>query len=160
MAKVVRVKRSSLPAYRRILVTGSRTWEDRAFVERVLTRLFRQSGRQCVLVVGYDSRNRYPRGVDQMAWEIWLRLGGVVEEHPASWSVHDELCNCPSWKQTCWRAGFRRNSQMVRRGADLCVAFILDQSKGATHCAGEAALAGIEVWEYACQTISEAQNAS
>ena len=109
----------------RILVTGSRTWEDAGVIEGVLAG-YHSDG--AVLVSG-----ACPRGADALAEEYWGLLGGEVERHPADWERFGK------------RAGRRRNAEMVNAGADLCVAFIRDNSPGASHCAGLARAAGIPV---------------
>lgn len=74
-----------------------------------------------------------PSGADAMAEEIWEAMGGVVERHPADWKRHGKA------------AGLIRNQQMVDLGADLCIAFRKNGSRGTTHCANAAQLAGIPV---------------
>jgi hypothetical protein len=113
---------------RRVLVTGSRTWADRAVIEAAL-RGHWQPG--TVLVSG-----ACPRGADAIAERLWQSWGGQVERHPADWS-------------TGRAAGFARNATMVSLGADVCLAFIHANSPGATHTAQLAKAAGIPVHRYA-----------
>lgn len=113
----------------RVLVTGSRTWDDAGVIAGALAKHYREGA---VLVSG-----ACPRGADALAEEYWRLLGGLVERHPADWEHFGK------------RAGPRRNAQMVNAGADLCVAFIRDGSAGASHCAGLARAAGIPTEIYA-----------
>lgn len=120
----------------RVLVTGSRTWDDEGAIQYALSEiLFRN--RTMVLVHG-----ACPKGADRIADE-WAAARNqfparpvVVERHPADWERHGR------------GAGFRRNAEMVRLGADLCLAFIVDGSRGASHTAGLAEKAGIPVRRY------------
>lgn len=73
-------------------------------------------------------------GADQMASMIWLDLGGAVEPHPADWDTYGKS------------AGFVRNQKMVDLGANLCIAFIHNNSRGASMTARIANQAGILTW--------------
>lgn len=121
----------------RILVTGSRDWDDvralRNALNGILTDLPHLN--TPVVVVHGDC----PNGADRMA-SVWVRdlrgnpLFVVTEEkHPANWGLEGK------------RAGFIRNARMVNLGADLCLAFIKDGSRGASHTAQLAEEAGIPV---------------
>lgn len=119
----------------RVLVTGSRTWDAveviaRAFAE---VRAIAPPGESVVVVHG-DCR----RGADAIADRAATYFGWAVERHPADWYRYRKT------------AGFRRNDEMVALGADVCLAFIRDGSRGASHCAAAAARAGIPVRRYEC----------
>lgn len=116
----------------RILVTGSRDWTDKQAIVDALARVRdrqRAAGRDgtdVTLVSG-----ACPTGADAIAEETAERMGWRVERHPADWARHGR------------RAGYVRNSAMVELGADLCLAFVLDGSRGAAMTAGLAQAAGI-----------------
>ena len=113
----------------RILVTGSRSWND---TEVILNALFvtvldaQDAGYEKFILVHGDC----PKGADYLAAKYWT---GKQERHPADWHKHGK------------KTGFVRNSEMVNLGANICLAFIKDESKGATMTANLAEKAGIEV---------------
>lgn len=112
----------------RILITGSRTWTDTATVREALAAVWQPDN---VLVSG-NARH----GADALCEDCWSHWGGRVERHPADWNRHGRC------------AGLLRNLRMVSAGADVCLAFIRDNSRGATHCAGWAQVAGIPTVVY------------
>jgi YspA, cpYpsA-related SLOG family len=118
----------------RILITGSRTWADRALLSFELGVAIGESGRELrhvVLVHG-----ACPSGADAIAAALATSWGYRQEAHPADWrpgGVFDRS------------AGFRRNAEMIATRPDVVLAFIRDGSAGATHCAGLAEKAGIPV---------------
>jgi YspA, cpYpsA-related SLOG family len=112
----------------RLLVTGSRDWTDEDLILAELTRARAELGDGATLVHG-DAR-----GADRMAAAIWAGPWRLhVEPHPANWGRDGNI------------AGYLRNRLMVRLGADLCLAFILNHSRGATMCADLADKADILV---------------
>lgn len=118
----------------RILVTGSRDWEDWERIVRAIcvarNAVQLPIARPTVIVHG-----ACPTGADEIAGR-WARcnthLDMTEERHPAEWDRYGKS------------AGFRRNAVMVAAGADICLAFIRNGSKGATHTADLAEKAGIE----------------
>jgi hypothetical protein len=117
------------PTPRRVLVTGSRTWTDTATIEQALREVW--GAGDVVLVSG-----SCPSGADRIAERIWTRWGGRVERHPADWAQYG--------RSAC----FRRNAAMVAAGASVCLAFIRDTSRGATHTAAMSEAAGIPTQRY------------
>lgn len=111
----------------RILVTGSRTWDDPVPIRAMLEH-WRQRLPGAVLVHGNA------RGADRLAAEIWRGWGLPTEEHRADWDRFGRA------------AGPIRNQAMVDVGAAVCLAFIRDASPGATGCAQFAEAIGIPTY--------------
>lgn len=109
----------------RVLVTGSRSWENVFAIENTLELIEGAVG-GFTLVSG-----ACPTGADRIAEEYCDRRGLPVERHPADWATHGR------------KAGFVRNAEMVATGANLCVAFIRNKSRGASMTADLAEKAGI-----------------
>jgi len=143
----------------RILVTGSRDWDDGSVIHEALWEqvLYLAPGLRepTTLVSG-----ACPTGADRIAEMIADSYGLIVERHPAKWRKKNV------WGEEVYdgAAGFKRNKEMVDLGADICLAFIKtcnkpecqilvgDQfmapdhgSHGASHTADLAEKAGIPV---------------
>jgi hypothetical protein len=115
----------------RILVTGSPDWDDPDIVHAALTALTAARGFGHVIVHGGCPTG--PDAIVDVLARRWAHLGTTVERHPAQWRRHGRS------------AGRRRNTAMVHRGADLCLAFIRDSSPDAAMTAILAEEAGIPV---------------
>lgn len=124
----------------RILVTGSRNWTDTATIQAALIDALARYSTvgNPVLVHGGA------RGADTIAEQVWsgiaFGLGGQIpfelEVHPADWERYGK------------RAGMVRNAEMVNRGARVCLAFPLGESRGTRGCMELARKAGIPVIEH------------
>jgi hypothetical protein len=119
----------------RILVTGSRDWDDsRKIVEILMAFTYGRANyvdvNDVTLVVG-----ACPSGADQIAEAVATTWGWTIERHPAAWNTLGVS------------AGYIRNQEMVDSGADICLAFRRGNSKGTTHCGKAAEKAGITtIW--------------
>lgn len=110
----------------RLLVTGSRDWSDAQAIVRELEVVNAHEGEQVVLISG-----NCPTGADKIAEDVAVKFGWMIERHPADWKTHGK------------RAGFIRNGEMVDEGADYCVAFVKDNSPGASNTVVKARIAKI-----------------
>lgn len=117
----------------RLLVTGSRDWDDQDIINNALGYWWDNNGKnpQDILVHG-----DCPNGADAIAKYMWGLAGLKHEPHPAQWDAYGR------------RAGMIRNTHMVLYGADACLAFIKNNSPGASHCAKLAEQAGIPTYRY------------
>lgn len=120
---------------KRILVTGSRDWQSNDLVWKALRLLLDNYGDITVV------HGACPTGADHHAHQ-WIEAfegnlkGGqslTEEPHPADWKVHGK------------KAGPARNAEMVDLGADICLAFQRNNSKGTQHTIDCARKAGIPV---------------
>lgn len=116
----------------RVLVTGSREWKDRRRLHKALEDVLREH--ESLIVVHGHNMN----GADAMA-HMWAESMSnsffpvIPEPHPADWDTHGKS------------AGPIRNGEMVRLGADLCLAFLTPGCKGTVDCAAQAQAKGIPV---------------
>ena len=114
----------------RLLVTGSRTWDDIATIGQVLAVILGRHPEGIVLVHG-----ACPRGADAIAAAYAVRTPGYqIEAHPGDWHRYGRA------------AGHRRNAEMITLSADGCVAFIRAASPGSTATVRLAQAAGIPIW--------------
>jgi hypothetical protein len=119
----------------RVLVTGSRAWADAAAVTAALEALRAEHGHRLAVVHG-----ACPRGADAIA-DAWCRARGVpAERHQADWAGRGR------------GAGMARDAAMAATRPDLCLAFILDASPGATRCARLAEEAGVRTLRHTART--------
>lgn len=120
----------------RIGVTISRDWDESDYltIEEALTEAARGVSYHKITVV---------HGASQMDYFIAgmaRTLGMDTEPHKATWRTGHGDFNP--------YAGFARNQEMVDSGADCWLAFIKNNSSGATDCADRADEAGIPVKRY------------
>lgn len=113
----------------RILITGSRTYSDMRALEEAIEGAPRRSDGIVTIVHG-----DCPTGADRLAKEFCTSHPGFREEaHPADWGRRGKA------------AGPKRNQEMVDLGADICLAFPSEGSRGTWDCVRRARKAGIEV---------------
>lgn len=122
----------------RVLVTGSRDWPAPGSVGEALISVASETRDSSLTVVHGGAR-----GADTIAHNFCVAypcFGNGV------WVV--EEVHRPSWSAQGKSAGMWRNRRMVDSGIGLVLAFIKDESRGATHCLEYATKAGVpsRVW--------------
>ena len=154
----------------RLLVTGSRDYGRPDIIRGALMQAEREHEESRLILVHGMCDPRHPHAGYTVRWAVAMRLpmplagnllgadwlaaltatslGWETEPHPADWHRGKA-------------AGFRRNADMVKLGADDCYGFISPcttstcrdpqphGSHGATHCSGLAERSGIPVRRFA-----------
>jgi hypothetical protein len=120
---------------KRILVTGSRTWQDQSVLRRAIFKQVVSTLDRKVVIHGAAD------GADGMADRYAKMIGVEREPYPA------EDFSSP----------LARNQHMVDLGADVCLAFATKWASGTGHCARRARKAGIPVIDYGVDTSMEAK---
>ncbi len=112
----------------KVIVCGSRDWNDIVVIRDRLTKLQDQCPDAIIIEGGCD-------GADIMARQVSRAIGLDLVEFPANWTKHGKA------------AGPIRNIKMLDTKPSLVIAFHdnLSQSKGTKHITTEARKRGIEV---------------
>lgn len=131
----------------RILITGARSWKDYELLRGTIIGIIQSRGwaDEKVVIVHGDC----PNGADAMAKAFVTNLHSSLvtkEDNPADWSKNPRS------------AGHIRNGVMVRKGAEVCIAFTMPCEKnncpkgkhphithGTADCVKKARAAHIEV---------------
>lgn len=113
----------------RILITGSRKMTDYDLMrsEIINTINYFAVDSSTVTIVHGNAK-----GADALAQQVAQALGLKVEAYPADWNIGR-------------KAGPLRNQLMVDKGADACLAFAYQDSKGTKDCAQRARKANIPI---------------
>jgi hypothetical protein len=116
----------------RVIVSGSRNWDDEKAVHRALDRQYakhQKSGSDKPFVVVHGNA----KGADTHAKNWAMKRGVAHEPHPADWARYGRS------------AGPVRNKQMVDAGADAVLAFPKPGGRGTQDLMNRASKAGIRV---------------
>lgn len=138
----------------RVLITGSRDWDDsqviwKAMDDALMHRLaFLDDAQEDHVIVHGGAP-----GADDISGRIADEWQIPAEVHPANWASCGSGCGPSHYRYRdgtayCPRSGFIRNSHMVALGADICLAFIKNDSKGANMTADLAEKAGIPTFRF------------
>jgi hypothetical protein len=111
----------------RIVVTGERSWKCDGLAVAILQRLIARHGSDVVIVHGGDC------GVDESFDRACKSLGIAVE------------ARVPNWRQTGIPTIGARNREVIKDGADLCIALhrSIAASEKTKDCVRQAIQAGI-----------------
>ena len=114
----------------RLVITGSRSWNDKNVIVKELLVIKKKFGKDVVLVSGHN-----PKGADALCEEVADAFNWSIETYPPEW--RDENGNFVK------SAAFKRNSKMLADGADACLAFHKNNSEGTAHAVKTAQKLGI-----------------
>lgn len=98
----------------RILVTGSRDWQDKDAIRRALLAIAQNVGQGDLITVVHGDA----AGADRIAGDVAIEQGWEIDVYPADWDRYGK------------RAGPIRNSAMLVKRPDICVAFPIPGSRG------------------------------
>lgn len=125
----------------RILITGSRNWDLMESISARITEAIidyvkdnphlKSRPIDWVTIVHGDCPFGADYLADKFARHVLKLPDSNIERYPADWSTFGKT------------AGFRRNRRMVNSMPTMCLAFIRDNSNGATNCRDLADKAGI-----------------
>lgn len=116
----------------RVLITGSRNWSDKNRIDEcIVWELLYCTLNDLNLVIIHGD---CPTGADAMAQAYCEDHGITTERYPADWNKHGKA------------AGPLRNQKMVDLGADRCIAFLMEGSRGTKDCIRKAQDAGINTY--------------
>lgn len=121
----------------KVLITGSRAWEDQYAIDVMIAGLVALTGGNRSDVGVEFIHGDCPTGADAMA-HTWKNMVDVTP-FPADWDRYKKA------------AGPIRNRQMLDEEPDLVIAFSdhLPTSRGTRDCVTEARRRGIPVWHLA-----------
>ena len=115
----------------RVMVTGSRDWEDHSTIYTVLGQFQETHKFEPVTIIHGGAR-----GADEIAQNAALSYGYHVEVHPADWRKYGNY------------AGIKRNAEMIDSGVDLVLSFWDRKSRGTKHAFTLARNLGLSVELY------------
>lgn len=121
---------------KRLLITGSRDWPNQPAIAAAILQQWHEWGRPPMTIVHGGAKGADTMAEESLSGDLLERGYLRVEVHHAEWEIHGRA------------AGPIRNAQMVALGADACLAFIHNGSRGATGCVALAEGANIPVTVY------------
>lgn len=114
------------------MITGSRDWDNRSVIDTALFDYWYRADRPSDLLLIEGGA----KGADALAKVCWAKQGLHTRTYHADWDT---------WGK---RAGIMRNLEMLDTQPETVLAFIKNNSRGATHAATEAERRGIPVIYY------------
>ena len=134
----------------RVLVTGSRKWNDWRAIEIALVDVWAANFDPDDPRIQREHLDKHPPilihgdayGADRIAESIWQRF-------------YDGLYKIESYRARDFPDPKARNQHMVDLGADVCLVFALKWASGTGHCARAARRAGIHTVDLGVSTAVE-----